>query len=1098
MSSSVTATFVFTDLVDSTATAARLGPSAAEELRQTHFRLLRGAVAASGGTEVKNLGDGLMVMFPSPSRALACAVGMQQAIEHHNRSAEQRLGVRIGMSVGEAVEEDGDYFGEPVVEAARLCAAARGGQVLAADLVRLMVGRHATQTFVDVGPLALKGLPDPIDAVEVLWEPAEAAGSVPLPGRLVGAASDALFGFFGRASELEALTDACKRAHGSRRCEVVFVSGEAGIGKTSLVAQAARQAHADGTVVLFGHADEDLGVAYQPWIEALGALVRDSRADIVGELRVAQRAALARLIPDVGHGDDEVSRVGDPDTERLLLLESVVELLAVASRREPMIMVLDDVHWMDSASIHLLRRVIASSTAMEVTLVCTYRDTDLGRGDALTKLLADMHRESNVTRIALAGLDDNDLVDLIGAAAGHDLDEPGIGLAHALRRETEGNPFFTGELLRHLGESGGIVLGEDGQWGLSGELEELGLPSSIRDVVGRRVERLGADAVRLLSLAAVIGREFDLSMLDRLVDVDEDRLLDLMDASVAAALLVESDVAYRYRFAHALIQHTLYDELSATRRQRAHQRIAETLEARAATSNPANLAELATHWIAATRPADLVKALLYARRAGDAARDALAPEDAVRWYRQALELVDRMASPDEHQSAEILAELGAVQRQAAHPEYRDTLFQALAIAQRLDDTDLLVRAILVLNRSPLGGLIGDDEAKPIISVALDRVSGDATPGRARLLAELANAHDAGSEWQTRRELAFEALDVARRTSDDVTFLDVVITLHHTLATPDRLDQHLQDLDVAVATADRIGDPIRSTRIRTAIMWARYQQADIAGAATVLDEMESLAEAVGLPYLQFHLMQFRTTHLLLTGRADEAEAANERLLEFGTMANHPEALATFGGCLYSIRLHQGRVDEIADFLIDAARDNPSIAALRSTVPRVLCEMGRLDEAREYLTAEAAAGFSFPYDTLWLSAMANMTDAAATTGDTAAAQSLVERLKPFAPQVICPIVLVFGATARPLARAATLLGDYDQAEHWFATAHDVHARLHAPYWTACGQLDHADLCRARHGDGDIERARGLAATAAAAAIDYGCGGLADRAAALLAEL
>src|SRR4051812_10791197 len=106
VSSSVTATFVFTDLVDSTATAARLGPEAAEELRQTHFRLLRGAVAGSGGTEVKNLGDGLMVMYSSPSRALAGAVGMQQAVEHHNRSTDERLGVRIGISLGEAVEED--------------------------------------------------------------------------------------------------------------------------------------------------------------------------------------------------------------------------------------------------------------------------------------------------------------------------------------------------------------------------------------------------------------------------------------------------------------------------------------------------------------------------------------------------------------------------------------------------------------------------------------------------------------------------------------------------------------------------------------------------------------------------------------------------------------------------------------------------------------------------------------------------------------------------------------------------------------------------------------------------------------------------------
>jgi class 3 adenylate cyclase len=313
VSSSVTATFVFTDLVDSTATAARLGPEAAEALRQTHFRLLRGAVLASGGTEVKNLGDGLMVMFSSPSRALAGAVGMQQAIEHHNRSGDQQLAVRIGISAGEAVEEDGDYFGDPVVEAARLCAAADGGQILAAELVRLMVGRHATQTFVAVGPMALKGIPEPVDTVEVLWEPAKVAGSVPLPGRLVGAAADALLGFFGRGPELAALHAASKQARATQRCQAVFVAGEAGMGKTALTAQVARTAHSEGAIVLFGHADEDLGVAYQPWIEVLSTLVRDGAPELVAGLRPAQRAALARLVPDAG-GDTD--RVADPDTER--------------------------------------------------------------------------------------------------------------------------------------------------------------------------------------------------------------------------------------------------------------------------------------------------------------------------------------------------------------------------------------------------------------------------------------------------------------------------------------------------------------------------------------------------------------------------------------------------------------------------------------------------------------------------------------------------------------------------------------------------------------------------------------------------------------
>ncbi len=714
---------MFTDLVDSTGTAARLGFEAAEELRLTHFRLLRSAVAASGGTEVKSLGDGLMVMYSSPSRSLAGAVGMQQAVEHHNRSGGHPLAIRVGISAGEVVEEDGDYFGDPVVEAARLCASAEGGQILAAELVRLMVGRHATQTFVEVGPLELKGLPDPVNVVEVLWEPTSvSAGSVPLPGRLVGAASDALFGFFGRGPELGVFEDARKRAQSAQRCQAAFVAGEAGIGKTALLAQVGRAAHGQGSVVLFGHADEGLGVAYQPWIEVVSSLVRYSDPGILAALRPGERGGLVRLVPEVG---GETDRVGDPDTERLLLLEGVTELLAAASRQHPVLVVLDDLHWADTASLQLLRHVISSTVPMDLMVACSYRDTELGRGDSLAKLLADLHREANVVRVGLRGLEDDELVELLAAAAGHDLDDAGVGLAHALRRETDGNPFFTAEILRHLGETGGIVLGEDGRWTVGGELAELGLPSSVRDVVGRRVERLGEDALRVLSLAAVIGREFPVDMLARLTDIGEDALLDVMDAAVAAAVLVESAEADRYRFAHALIQHTLYDELSPARRQRAHQRVAEALETDAPHEDPAVLAELARHWIAATRPADLDKAIDYARRAGDAARDALAPDDAIRWYRQSLDLLTRQATPDEHQRAGLLAALGIAQRQSGEPDYRQTLLQAASLAEQREDTDLLV--LVALGFPMVESLVGDTDTKRVAAAALDRVGAEPTP-----------------------------------------------------------------------------------------------------------------------------------------------------------------------------------------------------------------------------------------------------------------------------------------------------------------------------------------------------------------------------------
>ena len=164
-------TVLFTDLVGSTELASSLTPEAGDEVRRNHFAALRQAIAASGGTEVKNLGDGLMVVFPVASSALSCAVAMQQAVERDNAGAQRRLGLRVGLSGGEVAREADDYFGDPVIEAARLCAKADGGQILAANAVRVIAGRRTPHTFSSLGELGLKGLPEPIETFEVGWEP---------------------------------------------------------------------------------------------------------------------------------------------------------------------------------------------------------------------------------------------------------------------------------------------------------------------------------------------------------------------------------------------------------------------------------------------------------------------------------------------------------------------------------------------------------------------------------------------------------------------------------------------------------------------------------------------------------------------------------------------------------------------------------------------------------------------------------------------------------------------------------------------------------------------------------------------------------------
>jgi hypothetical protein len=239
-----------------------------------------------------------------------------------------------------------------------------------------------------------------------------------------------------------------------------------------------------------------------------------------------------------------------------------------------------------------------------------------------------------------------------------------------------------------------------------------------------------------------------------------------------------------------------------------------------------------------------------------------------------------------------------------------------------------------------------------------------------------------------------------------------------------------------------------------MLLASYERVDIVGADGVLAEIEALTEKVGLPYQRWQHGQYVSGRLLLAGKAFEAETANERLLELGTAADVPQALSTFGGILRGIREHQGRLDEVADFFVDAARDNPSVAALPSAVVSLLCELGRIDEASVQLAAEAATGFDFPYDGTWLASMSNLIDAPPRSKTPPRPVHLSSASRPSQPIIAIGGVKVNGAIARPLARAATLLGDYDQAEQWFATAHDIHNRLRTPYWTALGQLDHAE--------------------------------------------
>ena len=646
---------LITDLVGSTGLESRVGPARADELRREHFGVLRDAIEAGEGREVKNTGDGLMVAFASSSGAIDCAVRMQQLMETRNRFTDEQLHLRIGVSAGEATVEEGDYFGMPSIEAARLCDKAGTDGILASPTAQMMAGRREGLTFESAGTLELKGIPEPMEAFEVGWEPLggeEAVGGSALPAML---RSVPQVTYVGRLEEHERLRRCSRDVRDGSR-QVVLLSGEPGAGKTRLAAHTALELHNAGFTVCWGTASEDLGAPYGPWIQALSHYIENAPEDVLvahverhgGEITRLVRGSLTARVAEA-----PAPQQADSETERYLLFEAVAGLLAAACGQSPLMLVLDDLHWADGHSLSMLKHVAAATGDSPLLLVGAYRESDLDRDHPMADVLASLRRVDGVERIGLSGLGVEQTAELVAAITGLQTDAGGLELAHEVVRETEGNPFFVTELLRHLTESGMIAEDQDGRAELGTAVADLGLPHSVREVVCRRVERLGEGVEEILTVAAVVGRTFDIELLELVVEGDEEELLDALERALEASVLVEAvERAGRFRFTHALINHALYEDLGAVRRGRLHRRVAEALEElcveeagerlvaelleETVGSAGGSAAVLAYQWREA---GDSKRAIDYLLLAAEESARGSAQAEAVALYNQALELI---------------------------------------------------------------------------------------------------------------------------------------------------------------------------------------------------------------------------------------------------------------------------------------------------------------------------------------------------------------------------------------------------------------------------------------------------------------------------
>jgi class 3 adenylate cyclase len=1055
-----TVTLLFTDLVDSTGVLQRLGEEGAEQFRRTHFRLLREAVAAHGGEEVKSLGDGLMVAFGSALAATRCAIAMQQAVELHNRRGGEPLNVRAGLHVGEPIRDEEDYFGTPVVIAKRLCDRAEGRQVLASDLVRTLIGARSGLSFRDLGLLALKGLKEPVAACEVVWEPAveEPPPLLPLPASLV---SGERTPFVGRKSDLERLLAFWGKARSNQR-QLILLSGEPGIGKTRLATEFALATHAEGASVLLGRCDEELALPYMPFVEALRQYFGSQPSGGSESAAPAWGEALAHLMPEARRASSpELTPFHlDPEQERFRLYDAVDRAVMEIAGGEPLVLLLDDLHWADKASLLLLRHLLRSPAPAPILFVGTYRETDLARTHPLAEMLGDFRRAPSFLHVHIGGLSADNTASLIDAWAGHGTP---ANFAEAVHAATEGNPFFIQEVLRHLTEATVFVPQEDG-WVTAVTIEDMGIPEGIREVIGRRLSNLSEDTNAALLSASVFGRDFDLDPLERVTGLTAERLLLALEEARAAGLIDEGGAAGSYRFGHALVREALYAELSATRRARLHGRIADVLEASYGRQAEGNAARLANHYLEAgmLSRANVSKAEVYSKLAAEQAEAATAWAEAARHYESCLSLITASDEDLGEDEAALLVALGRCLRYDARSQAAWlVLMRATTIYRERGDGAGMARAALEASASAV--LAAAREQFVTLAEQALNVLGDSDP---RLRAHLLFMR-AGDDFDDASKVTAGEAETIAQTLDDPALLGRLAYRQATRAALEmRIDEAVSLFQRAHALFDEGGERQRAAHsLGWAAVWILVEGKLDDGAVAVKNalaydrkfhvrfaELWCLAARQAVALIRCDFRQFDSLMEEASGASEAAEASHFLAV---VCAAKPELGGDTDGALKLVPTPDERVGA------------GLLGHLLGSLARTTFNAGREDQAREYLEewSRELSQMSPWLVVFRLYAIAELDECLPALGDEALVRSVYDELTEwkslrYSPPDARGLDHIRGALALRLERV-------DDAETWYRTGLEWAKRERCPVEQGRCLQGLAEVADRRHRKGEALR-------------------------------
>jgi ATP/maltotriose-dependent transcriptional regulator MalT len=891
------------------------------------------------------------------------------------------------------------------------------------------------------------------------------------------------------------LTARLDRARGGTG-SVVLLAGEPGVGKTRTAEEFASLARARGCLVAWGRCYEGEGApSFWPWVQIMRALILDRSSSGMRAEMGAGAPDIAEVVPQVRERLPGLSPspVVEPAQARFRFFDSMTSFLRNVALKQPLVLVLDDLHCADTPSLLLLQFLVSGLGEAPLVIVGTYRDTEVQPIDPLGRTVAELARTGGFQLIALRGLGREAVARFIRSAAGVEVPE---SVTAAVYGQTDGNPFFVTEVIR--------LLGAERRLEESDELLATGwaVPQTVREAIRRRVGALPDHTRQLLLVAAVLGRSFHLAALAQTDGLSWGEAASELAPAVGAGLVDEQAARVgQYRFRHALIRETLYEELSAVERMELHARAGEVLEALYRTDLSSHLEELAHHFFLASGAGDLEKAASYAVRAARQSTDRLAYEEAARHFQVALEVQQLGVAADPHERCELWLSLGeAWWRAGARAKARESFARAGEVAGREGTSEQVARAALGYGGLVVPAGLTDRSLVSRLEDALILLGEVESGLRARVLARLAMELYWSPERGRADALVREAVALARRVDDRPALCFALNARRFVIWGPDALNERLQVASELLGLAEQSADVELALQGHRWLITDRLELGDVAGARAELEACTLVAEEARQPLYLWYVSIYRALWALLEGRFEEGEQLASHARTTGQRAQNESAEVFYLAQVFICRREQGRLGELEDVIAGLADRLPAMPLLRCLLALIHAETNKEPKARMILERSAARGFrDFPQDLLWLASMAALSEVCATLQDATTAAALYRLLLPYGERnILQGTPACSGSAHRYLGLLASTMRRWEDAERHFAAAVRAHASWGAAPFLARGQYEHAWMLVARDHPDDRERARELLESARQEAERLGMSQLANQVQALTAQL